>query len=235
MNAQPISAASRMPQRSKILAYALPFIVFAAFLAVTQLLHGLGRSIWLGHAEFWVYPLQTLICGGLVFFYRRHYPLEKPRRAVVASIAGIVIFGLWILPQSVLGYPARTEGFNPDILAANPALYWLTIAFRFLRLVIVVPFVEEIFWRGFLLRYFIDADFERLPIGAWSPFSFAAVVGLFMLSHNMADWPAAIAAGALFNGVAYATRSLSACVLAHAVANCLLGLWIMQTRQWGFW
>src|SRR6266576_3557256 len=40
---------------------------------------------------------------------------------------------------------------------------------------------------------------------------------------------------ALYNVVAYRTQSFASCVLAHAVTNLLLGLWIMQTRQWGFW
>ena len=49
--------------------------------------------------------------------------------------------------------------------------------------------------------------------------------------HNSA----ALLTGALYNLVAYRTKSLGACVLAHAVTNLLLGLWIMSTRQWGFW
>jgi membrane protease YdiL (CAAX protease family) len=56
-----------------------------------------------------------------------------------------------------------------------------------------------------------------------------------MLSHASPDWPAAFVTGALYNLVAIRTRSLTACVVTHAVTNLLLGLWIMQTRQWGFW
>ena len=35
--------------------------------------------------------------------------------------------------------------------------------------------------------------------------------------------------------VAYRTKNLSTCVITHAVTNLLLGAWIMQTKQWGFW
>jgi membrane protease YdiL (CAAX protease family) len=55
------------------------------------------------------------------------------------------------------------------------------------------------------------------------------------LSHSQADWAAAVITGALYNLVAYRTKSLSSCILTHAGTNLLLGLWIMQTRQWGFW
>ena len=42
-----------------------------------------------------------------------------------------------------------------------------------MRLVIVVPLLEEIFWRGFLLRYLIHQDFMRVPFGTfrWGSFS----------------------------------------------------------------
>ena len=53
--------------------------------------------------------------------------------------------------------------------------------FRFLRLVIVVPLVEEIFWRGFLLRYLINEKFTEVPIGAFSWFSFGVVTVAFGL------------------------------------------------------
>jgi hypothetical protein len=95
--------------------------------------------------------------------------------------------------------------------------------------------VEEIFWRGYLLRYLINERFARIPIGAFSWLSFAAVTLGFGFSHARADWIAALICGALYNLVAYRTRSLASCVLAHATTNLLLGLWIMETRQWGFW
>jgi CAAX prenyl protease-like protein len=224
-----------MPTRRKIIAYLAPFLVFAVFLALNEGLHKIDNSIWLSHAEFWIYPLQTIVCGALVIFFRREYDLETPRGIPVGVAVAIFTFALWISPQAFLGQPPRVEGFNPDFFAANPVIYSSTIAFRFLRLVVVVPFVEEIFWRGFLLRYFVDADFTRVRIGAFSWFSFLAVATLFMLSHASPDWPAAFVTGALYNLVAIRTRSLTACVVTHAVTNLLLGLWIMQTRQWGFW
>ena len=106
---------------------------------------------------------------------------------------------------------------------------------RFVRLVLVVPLVEEIFWRGFLLRYLIAERFETVPFGTFSWLSFTAVTAAFCFSHSRPDWPAAIATGALYNLVAYRTRSLASCVLAHVLTNLALGAWIMMTKQWGFW
>ena len=221
--------------RRQLAAYTLPMAVFLGALAIVSLLKRVGGAPWLASPEYWVYPLQTMACGVLLWWFRRDYDLQRPRNVVFTLAIAAVVFVLWITPQAFLGFAPRTEGFNPEVFAEQPAAYWLTVLLRFLRLVIVVPLVEEIFWRGFLLRYFINDRFTSVPFGAFSWFSFAAVTVGFTFVHSSADWPAAAVAGMLYNYVAYRTKSLSSCVLAHAVTNLLLGLWIMQTGQWGFW
>jgi CAAX prenyl protease-like protein len=221
--------------RSKLLAYVLPMGVFMGMLGVTSLAKSIGGSFWLDSPEYWVFPLQTLLCGGLLIWYWREYDFHRFRGVLFAAIIGVLVFVLWISPQAFFGFGARTEGFNPDTFAGQPAAYWSTVLLRFLRLVIVVPLVEEIFWRGFLLRYFINDKFETVPFGAFSWLSFAVVTIGFTFAHSSADWIAAAITGALFNLVAYRTKSLGACVIAHALTNLLLGIWIMNTKQWGFW
>jgi hypothetical protein len=101
--------------------------------------------------------------------------------------------------------------------------------------VVVAPLVEEIFWRGFLLRYLNNEKFTSIAVGTFSWSSFLVVTVAFGFSHPRADWMPALICGALYNLVACRTHSLASCVVAHAITNLLLGLWIMQTRQWGFW
>jgi CAAX prenyl protease-like protein len=163
------------------------------------------------------------------------YSLARPKRIILGILIGIGVFVLWILPQTLLGFPARLEGFDPSLFVNQPLLYWGTLIFRFLRLVLVVPLIEEIFWRGFLLRYLIDEKFDRVSFGTFSWVSFLIVSLAFGFSHSRPDWIAAILTGMLYNGVAYWSKSLSTCVLTHATTNLLLGLWIMRTQQWGFW
>jgi uncharacterized protein len=210
-------------------------LLFIALLALNSLLKKIGSGFWLSSAEYWVYPLQAILCGGLVICFRREYEWRRFVRAGFAIAVALVVFALWISPQAFFGFPPRTDGFNPGLFSDQPLLYWSSLGMRFLRLVVVVPLIEEIFWRGFLLRYLIAEDFDRVAFGTFSWLSFAVVTGLFMFSHSMADWPAAFLTGALFNLVAYRTKSLSSCVLTHALTNLLLGLWIMKTQQWGFW
>jgi CAAX prenyl protease-like protein len=214
-----------------LLAFCGPFALFLIFLGLVDLLDYLG----LAHSQYWVYPMQTLVCGGLLIAWRRQYGLTLPRGISFALLLAVLAFGIWIAPQALLGRPARLDGFNPSVFPPGTPAYWITVGFRFLRLVVIVPFVEEIFWRGFLLRYLIQEDFEAVPFGTFSWASFSLVTLFFALEHAPVDYPAAFVTGALFNLVALRTRSLSACVVAHAVTNLLLGGYIMATRQWGFW
>jgi uncharacterized protein len=224
-----------MPSRRKLVAYVAPMLVFAVLLSLSALLKKVDHRFWLASAEYWIYPLQTIVCGGLLIWFRREYDFEQLRNIAFTIFVAALVFVLWISPQQFLGFPARNAGFNPDLFANQSLLYWPTVGFRFLRLVIVVPLVEEIFWRGFLLRSLLDENFARVRFGTFSWVSFVVVTLGFGFSHSTDDWIAACLTGAIYNGVAYRTKSLWSCVLAHAVTNLLLGIWIMTTKQWGFW
>lgn len=210
-------------------------VLFGALLGLNSLLKKIGSAPWLSSAEYWIYPAQTILCGGLLLWFRREYNFHRLTQLIFSVGTAIFVFVLWISPQAFFGFEPRTAGFNPDAFSVNPSLYWTTVILRFARLVVVVPFMEEIFWRGFLLRFLVEEEFERLPFGSFSWFPFVAVTLAFGFSHSKADWVAALITGAIYNGVAYRTKSLSSCVLTHAVTNLLLGLWIMKTKQWGFW
>jgi CAAX prenyl protease-like protein len=230
-----MDSAADETSRRKLVAYTAPMGLFLLLLAVNSGLKHIGAQFWLGSAEYWIYPMQTILCALLLVRFRREYELRAPRKLAFTLALGVAVFALWISPQTFFGFAPRTIGFDPDTFGSQPALYWLTVALRFARLVIVVPLVEEIFWRGFLLRYFVDERFERVPFGAFSSLSFAVVTLAFCFTHSRADWIAAAITGAIYNLVAYRTRSLGSCAIAHATTNLLLGLWIMKTHQWGFW
>jgi CAAX prenyl protease-like protein len=222
-----------MPTRRKLAGHLLPMVVFIALLALNAAARKIDDRLS-PPPEFWIYPIQTIVCAALLVWFRREYEFGSLRRVGFAAVIAVVVFVLWISPQSFFGAAPGASGFNPDLLR-TASLYWLELIFRFARLVVVVPFVEEIFWRGFLLRFLINDNFEQVRFGTFSWLSFTIVTLGFALSHSPADWIAALLAGALYNALAYRTKSLSSCILSHALTNLLLGLWIMQTKQWGFW
>jgi CAAX prenyl protease-like protein len=219
-------------------AYLAPFLAFFLLLSAGVMVEHFfgGRAFWaVNETRYWVFPLQTLICAVLLIRYWSFYDLHRPRRPLFTFGIGFLALVLWVAPQEWLGAPRRVEGFNPEFFGSAGWPYAVNVGLRLVRLVVVVPLVEEIFWRGFLLRYLIDEHFTRVPVGTFSWLSFGVVMAGFCFEHSPADYPAAILTGALYNLVAYRTRSLSSCVLAHAVTNALLGIYVLRTSQWGFW
>ena len=207
-------------------------------LALSQGLGKLGEGsdyLLLRKPAYWVFPLQTLVCAGALLFFWKTYAFGSGRMVPVAVGVGLLAFVIWVSPQLLLGQPRRVDGFDPTVFAGDPLLYWGTVLARFARLVVVVPLVEEIFWRGFLQRYLISERFETVPLGKYTALSFWGVVVGFMLAHATVDYPAAVITGALFGWLTVCSKSLLAPIAAHATANLALGLYIMQTGQWGFW
>ena len=220
-------------------AYVLPFAVFMGGLALISLVQSFAPAenapLWLAEPKYWIFPLQTVLCSALLVWFWKAYEWGAKWHVITAVLTGLVVLALWISPQWLLGAEERTDGFNPGLFAGSAALYWGTLILRFIRLVVIVPLLEEIFWRGFLLRYLIKEDFTKVSFGTFSWFSFGVVTVMFGLAHFGPDFIPALLTGAIYNLLAVKTRSLACCVLAHAVTNLGLGLYIMQTGQWGFW
>ena len=224
-------------ERRALLAYTLPFVLFMAGLVAVSAAKALGITTFAGiplDPMYWIYPIQTAVCAAALLWFWRSYDVgvSTTGKLLVGVVVGLLIFGLWVAPQELFHQARRTEGFDPGVVSGMTT--WMTIG-RFTRLVIIVPLVEEIFWRGFLLRYLVREDFTALSFGSSSRFSFWMVVVAFTLVHSSCDWPAAFLTGILLNLVAIRTRSLLACIAAHATANLALGIYICETSQWGFW
>ncbi len=224
--------------RSERGAYLAPFFVFLAFLffegAVKTV--GNGYAHWaLAEPRYWIMPLQTFVSAALLWKLRKRIQFRPYSGFGFATFVGLIALGIWISPQALFGFPPRTEGFHADFFGSAGWPYWLNLTLRLVRMAIIVPFVEEIFWRGFLLRALVREDFARVPFGTFTWRSFLMSSFAFCLEHERPDWPAAVLTGALFNLVAYRTRSLAACIFTHAVTNLALAIFILRTGQWGFW
>ena len=102
---------------------------------------------------------------------------------------------------------------------------------------VVVALVEEVFWRGFLMRFVMDweGDWWKQPFGRSAWRSYLIVTGLFIAAHGPLDRPAALVYGSLTYLLCVKTKSLGACVVMHATANFLMGLYIMAYGKYGLW
>jgi hypothetical protein len=236
---------------SPTVAHVAPLVLFMVLTQVAGELKIENSALpWFQRApEHWVYPLQCVIVGALLWVFRRHYtfmPWRGLGSVVVFAVIGIAV---WIAPsmiqqikeptwwQECLGLVKRDAGFDPNVFVAGSMSWWSTVVMRFVRMVLIVPLVEELMWRGFLMRFLQAGDkpFTRVPFGTHTWRAFWIVTLAVTLIHQRADWLAAFVWGSLMYALAVRTKSLGACITMHAAGNLLLGLYVMRTGLWGFW
>lgn len=134
----------------------------------------------------------------------------------------------------LLGLGTRTA-FDPlTELGETPALAYGFLAIRFVGLAVVVPIIEELFLRGFVMRYLTDPDWWKVSLGSVTPTAIAITTALALAMH-----PAELFAELVwFSSVTLLmlkTRNLWDCVVAHGVTNLLLGVYVVSTGEWHFW
>jgi CAAX prenyl protease-like protein len=108
------------------------------------------------------------------------------------------------------------------------------LTLRMIRAVLIVPIVEELFWRAWMMRWIIDADFEKIPLGKYTAQSFWIVAALFASEHGP-YWDVGLAAGIIYNWWMVRSRSLGDLILAHAVTNFALSAYVIAAGKWEYW
>ena len=215
----------------------LPFVApFAAFMVLLGLVPPLGLPPI-------VEGLIRVAVPALVILLASMPALDlKPTRPLATIAIGALVFVLWILPDQLIpgyrdsilfqnGLTGRVE----STMAVEARSDLIVVGLRFFRAALIVPVVEELFWRGWLPRW-IDRmdDFQARPIGAFTGFSFVAASVLFGLEHG-AFWDVGIVAGVIYNWWMMRTKSLGDLIWCHAVTNALLSGWVVGMGQWQYW
>ncbi len=126
------------------------------------------------------------------------------------------------------------KAFNPREFFTSPAAMWSWIAVRIIGASIVVPFMEELFWRDYLWRRIAAPnDFKLARVGEWDRIAFWVVALAFCIVHP--QWLTAIGWGLMVGSLLLYTKSLGACIIMHGVTNLLLGLYVLKYNAWAWW
>jgi CAAX prenyl protease-like protein len=211
----------------------VPFGLFIAFIAAAAPLAALGLSV--GIDPRWWYGLRAAAALAALVAYRDRYtelhdPRARPRDWVLATILGALVFVVWLaldLPLFTLGTPA---GFDPRADGAVDVGLAVT---RVAGTVLVVPPMEELFWRSFVMRWLSDSRFLNIAPAHVGLRALLVSSVCFGAEHHL--WLAGIIAGLVYGWLYVRTGNLWMSILAHAVTNGLLAAWVLRTGEWVLW
>jgi CAAX prenyl protease-like protein len=210
----------------------VPFVVFFAFLAI-QHIAPLSPRI--------DFPLRVVAIAGVLILYSRPVIELRPRHVLGSLAMGVAVFVIWVAPDLVFPHYRQhwlfqnaLTGTASSSLARGVRGDPFVLAFRVLRAVAIVPIVEELFWRGWLMRWLIAADFRTVPLGTYAPMSFWITALMFASEHGP-YWDVGLMAGILYNWWVIRTKSLADCILAHALTNAILCAWVILAGRWEYW
>jgi CAAX prenyl protease-like protein len=184
----------------------------------------------------WLYAIKITTVLILLWLMKKTYSELKwvagtGFRTWIAAIAcGVGVFIAWInltsdwmVTGESVGFDARNEG----------EINWLLVTVRLMGATFVVPVMEELFWRSFLMRWIVHPNFLAVNPAQIGVKALCMSAILFAVAHNL--WLAGLFAGVVYSLLYMRSGVLWVPILAHAVTNGLLGIWIVMTDNWGFW
>ena len=197
-----------------------PFVAIVATLMITAAFSTTGNDP--------LYPLRLVAVALPLWLFRREYAALDWSVRWQSIAIGAFVYLLWI-GRSLAGLWATGEvGSHSLNLPAQLAAVWVIA--HVIGSVITVPLAEELAFRGFLTRRLISAEFDAIPAGRFTWFSFLLSSVAFGLLHQ--HWPEGIAAGMLYAIAYYQRGSIGDAVVAHATTNGLLATQALLLGDW---
>lgn len=205
--------------------------LFLVFLVV-------GHSLGLG---MWEYPFRFLVLAAVLWLCSRHVVSLAVKSWLGSIGVGVAVFVIWVAPDLLWpGYRSHwifENHLTGEVASSFPEQYRdsvLALVFRCARAAILVPIIEEIFWRSWLMRWLIKPNFESVPLGTYQSQAFWITAVLFAVEHG-SFWEVGLIAGVIYNLWMIRTRSLGDCILAHAVTNGILSAYVIAGGHWQYW
>jgi CAAX prenyl protease-like protein len=222
------------------ISHVVPFVTWIFFMQI------------LGDAAGWKYALRSGISLGMLLWmrpWRWDYPPLQRRNLLPAFGIGMFVFAFWVFFET--DFMSRFETVHRLYLTLgiqmpwelNPPLKffryapesegWFFFATRLLGSALVISFIEEFFWRGWLQRWVDKEDFLSVDPPAIS--RKALWIGALLFASIHQQWVAGLVCGLVYNEFYRRTRDIWAVGIAHAVTNGVLGLYVFWSGKYEFW
>jgi uncharacterized protein len=226
-------------ERCRWLPFLLPFIIY---MVATQFepARGDNQAVFAKmYALVYVGKIAaTLAALACVWRGFRQFPFHISRMAVVVGLIG---GPLWIglcslnVEHAYLAPLLNNIGlgcciterpaFNPfdPAYGFSPTVARMFLAVRFLGLALIVPIIEEMFLRGFFMRFVMERDWWKVPFGKVTPLAVAVGTLLPVMYHP--EWLAAAVWFSMITWLMTRTRNIWDCIAAHALTNLIMGVY----------
>jgi exosortase E/protease (VPEID-CTERM system) len=220
--ASPDSDRTAVTATSSAAAFLVPFLALMAISMVTAVTFT-GFDLW--------YPLRVLVAAAVLWHFRKYYRGLGWTWSWHAPMIGVAVFVLWMLlePDGDQATSALARGLMD--LPAWGMILWLAV--RVLGSVITIPLVEELAFRGYLMRKLVAENFERVGFKQFTWLSFSVSSVLFGLLHER--WIAGTLAGMGYALILYRRGQFSDAVVAHATTNGLIAIWVLAFGKFNLW
>jgi CAAX prenyl protease-like protein len=215
---------------SPIHARVIPYILI---LVLTFLQDSFGEE-----ARYWMYFAKMLAGAWCIWEMRALVPEMKWAFSWEAVAAGVLVWAIWVFLdpfypkfEALFKMPPPWNPFHQ--FGDGSAMGWFFFWVRTLGSALIVPPLEEVFYRSFLYRYCVRTDFENMPLNRFHPTSFIVISLVFGMIHF--QWIAGFLCGMIYQWLVIRKNRLGDAMLAHGITNFLLGLWIYWKGDWKFW
>lgn len=236
----------RTLNRNLLLPYGVPYFAYVGIASLSQ--NRIPVEI--------AYILKIIIVPWLLYWAWKWYvPITGPKKrsgsiiyGIMFGLAGLVIWCVLMAPFiDISGEPWAGFDFFLRAFAA----------------VLIVPVFEELFIRGYFFRTALQWDINRknqkfiskkqntmiaalnetldnnsindIKPGAWSVMAIVISSIAFTAGHLPTEWPAAMAYSILISVLWIIRKDLISCMVAHAVTNLTLAVYVYYSGNWGFW
>ncbi|MCP4245889.1 MAG: CAAX prenyl protease-related protein [bacterium] len=227
-----------------------PFFTFLALMALAGVFDEAYKP--------WLYALRTFGALFVALAFRRYWPPLGKLYLHWCLLVGLIVAVGWVvihkwfaggvvagqyvfdgfdwysLSQIAGKDPTPEEYYVPHQQLGTGLAYWAFLIVRIGGAATVVPIVEELFWRGFVLRVLIDWHrFEDVPLGKFTWFSFVVCSLGSALEHP--QWEVGILCWVAYNLLFYHTKSLLCLMVTHGITNLVLYVYVVRYEDWVFW
>lgn len=213
--------------------YVVPFVAFGAMVYV-------GPALPVSPSVEAVIRITVLV--SVIWLVARPVLTFRLTQPVGTLAVGFAVFVLWILPDLLIpGYRDSilfqngVTGTAASSMSVEARGNWLVVGLRFVRAAMIVPIVEELFWRGWLVRWLEEREsFWAVPLGEISRYAFWATAVLFAAEHGP-FWDVGLVAGLVYNWWMRRTKSLGDLIWCHGITNACLSIWVVGMGDWRYW